>query len=65
MYIVKSDVRNAYKTNDGWTTIDNGVLIGLSNVLRFTAREVELNKNTLGKGQRFVYFPRRRWKDMT
>ena len=64
MYVIKNDHRNAYKTHDGWTTIDNGILNGLHDVLRFTSREAELNKNNLPSGSRFVYFPERRWRDV-
>lgn len=66
MYVIKNKHRNAYKTNDGWTTIENGVLIGLHNVLRFTMGEMKANKDSLAKqGSEFIYFPRRRWKDLT
>ncbi len=66
MYIIKNKHRNAYKTCDGWTSIENGVLVGLHNVLRFTTGEMEANKDALAKqGSEFIYFPRRRWKDMT
>jgi hypothetical protein len=65
VYVIKSDTRNAYKTSTGWTTITrdgkNAVLNGLNDVLRFTERE---SHNSLPKGCRFVYFPRRRWKDL-
>jgi hypothetical protein len=64
MYIIRNDIRNAYKTHDGWTTIQDGHLIGLHDVLRFTDSEAARNTNALPKGSRFVYFPRRRWKDM-
>lgn len=68
MYIIRSDVRNAYKTGDGWTTITrdgkNAVLNGLSDVIRFTKREAERNKDKLPKGSRFVYFPKIKWSDM-
>jgi len=64
MYVIKSNLRNAYLTYDGWTTIEKGVLIGLQNVIRFTKRESELNQDKLPFGSVFVYFPQRRWKDM-
>lgn len=64
MYIIRNDLRNAYKTHDGWTSIQDGSLIGLHDVLRFTASEMRLNESKLPKGSRFVYFPRRRWKDL-
>ena len=64
MYVIKNDHRNAFQTYDGWTTIENGVLIGLQNVIRFTSREVELNESRLPSGSRFIYFPRRRWRDL-
>ena len=64
MYIIRNDIRNAYKTRDGWTTIQDGHLIGLHDVLRFTDNEAALNELKLPKGSRFVYFPQRRWKDM-
>jgi len=64
MYIIRNDHRNAYKTYDGWTTIAGGCLTGLADVLRFTEREAELNKDKLPSGSRFVYFPRRRWRDL-
>ncbi len=68
MYVIKNDLRNAYKTYDGWTTIvrsgKNATLNGLDDVIRFTANEMELNKDKLPKGSRFVYFPQRRWRDM-
>ena len=65
MYVIKNTHRKAYKTNDGWTSIENGVLVGLHNVLRFTKGEMEANKDTLAKeGSEFIYFPRRRWKDL-
>lgn len=67
MYIVYNEARNAYKTGDGWTRITrdgkNAVLDGLSDVIRFTKGEAERNANNLPKGSRFVYFPRRRWRD--
>ncbi len=63
MYIIRSDIRNAYLTSEGWTTIESGVLMGLHNVLRFTKGEVNRNEHKLGKGQRFMYFPLRKWKD--
>ena len=67
MYIIKNDLRNAYKTYDGWTTITmdgkNGVLNGLSDVIRFTKGEAERNKDKLPKGSRFVYFPKIKWSD--
>ena len=62
-YIIRNDHRNAYKTYDGWTTIEDGVLIGLNNVMRFTKGEVRANTNRLGSGSRFVFFPRRKWSD--
>ncbi len=64
MYIIKNDHRNAFKTYDGWTTIEDGVLVGLQNVIRFTDSEALANEDRLPSGSRFVYFPRRRWKDM-
>ena len=68
MFVIKSDMRNAYKTFDGWTTITrdgkNGVLNGLNDVIRFTANEMRLNEDTLPKGSRFVYFPFIQWKDI-
>lgn len=64
MYVIKNDHRNAFKTYDGWTTIENDVLVGLQNVLRFTEREKELNERRLPSGSRFIYFPRRRWRDL-
>jgi hypothetical protein len=67
MYIIYNEHRHAYKTYDGWTTIEStdkgDVLVGLGNVMRFTAGEAEANRNTVGKGSRFVYFPLRRWRD--
>jgi len=63
MYIIRSDVRNAYLTYDGWTSINKGILSSLHNVIRFTSREAALNTN-LPKGQRFIHFPVRRWRDM-
>lgn len=63
MYIIHSDVRRAYRTTYGWTTIHKGtLLVGLEDVLRFTKNEAELNKDTLPKGNRFVYFPERKWR---
>ncbi len=64
MYIIKNDHRNAFKTYDGWTTIEDETLIGLQNVMRFTQREAEANKDKLPSGSRFIYFPKRRWRDM-
>ncbi len=64
MYVIKNDHRNAFKTYDGWTTVEDKVLTGLQNVIRFTAHEAELNQAKLPSGSRFVYFPRRRWKDL-
>ncbi len=64
MYVIKNDHRNAYQTHDGWTTIDNGILNGLHNVARFTEREMEMNKDSLPSGSRFIYFPERRWRDI-
>lgn len=68
MYIIRNDIRNAYKTYDGWTTIvrdgNNGTLNGLNDVIRFTEREAQLNVNKLPKGSRFVYFPRIQWKEI-
>lgn len=64
MYIIRSSIRNAYLTTDGWTTIHSGHLLGLHNVARFTYGEVELNTDTLPKGQYFVHFPNRSWRDM-
>lgn len=69
MYIIYSEVRNAYKTRDGWTTITHtpkaSTLNGLADVLRFTLNESVLNKDKLARqGCRFVYFPQRRWCDL-
>ena len=64
MYIIRSDVRRAYQTDKGWTSIHKGILLGLNDVLRFTEGEAKLLKGTLPKGQRFVYFPQRKWKDL-
>ena len=64
MYIIYNRFRNQYKTGEGWTVIDNGVLKGLHGVLRFTQREMELNKDNLPAGSVFVHFPRRRWSDL-
>lgn len=64
MYVIKNDHRNAFKTYDGWTTIDDGVLNGLQNVIRFTAGEAEANADRLPSGSRFIYFPRRKWSDI-
>lgn len=61
MYIIKNDHRNAFKTYDGWTTIEDGVLVGLNNVMRFTKGEMEANKDKLSSGSRFIYFPKRKW----
>ena len=63
MYIIKNDHRKAYLTSTGWTTIEGGTLRGLHDVLRFTAQEVELNKDTLPHGSRFIHFPKRNWRD--
>ena len=67
MYIIYNEPRHAYKTHDGWTTIEHtekgDVLVGLNNVMRFTEGESIANQDTLGKGQRFIYFPKRRWRD--
>lgn len=64
MYVLKNAKRNAYLTYDGWTTITydkkNGVLNGLNNVIRFTAGEA---KHPLPDGDKFVYFPVRKWSD--
>ena len=69
MYIIKNDIRNAFKTYDGWTTIvrtKEGVsLVGLNDVIRFTTNEMLANRDKLGKGCRFVYFPKVRWSDLT
>jgi hypothetical protein len=64
MYIIRNDIRNAYKTYDGWTTIQDGHLLGLHEVMRFTTGEATRNGDKLPKGSRFVYFPQRRWKDI-
>lgn len=64
MYVIKNKHRNAFKTYDGWTAIEKGTLTGLSNVMRFTEREAQLNADRLPSGSRFIYFPRRRWKDL-
>lgn len=64
MHIIRSDIRNAYLTYDGWTTINKGILSSLHNVIRFTSSEAALNEDTLPKGQRFVHFPVRKWRDM-
>jgi len=64
MYVIRNDHRNAYKTYDGWTVIAGNCLTGLSDVIRFTEREAERNKDNLPSGSRFVYFPRRRWRDL-
>jgi hypothetical protein len=68
MYVIYNEQRKSYKTSTGWTTITrqgrNGILSGLSDVLRFTDNEAEANADALYKGERFVYFPRRRWKDL-
>jgi hypothetical protein len=67
MYIIYSELRHAYKTYDGWTTIESTpkgkVLMGLNNVMRFTKSEAHHNYDAIGKGSRFVYFPRRSWRD--
>ena len=67
MYIIKNDLRNAYLTYDGWTSIqrdgNNGALVGLNDVIRFTKREAALNEDKLPKGSRFVYFPKIKWRD--
>ena len=67
MYIMYSSLRHAYKTHDGWTTIEHtdkgDVLVGLNNVLRFTEAERDANTGNLAKGERFLYFPKRRWRD--
>lgn len=67
MYVIRNDLRNAYLTRDGWTTIEDSdkgpVLVGLNDVLRFTEREAALNEHKLGKGCRFIYFPKRTWRD--
>lgn len=66
MYVIRNDYRKAYKTYDGWTTItrtgNTGVLNGLNDVMRFT--EGESLKMVLPKGSRFVYFPRREWREL-
>lgn len=66
MYVIRNDLRKAYKTYDGWTTITrdgkNGVLNGLNDVMRFTKGESQ--SMVLPKGSRFVYFPRREWRDL-
>lgn len=64
MYIIKNDYRNAYKTYDGWTRVIDGALVGLNDVMRFTTGEMELNKDKLPSGSRFVNFPQRRWRDI-
>ena len=67
MYVIRNDLRQAFKTYDGWTSIvrdgNNGTLNGLGDVIRFTANEMRLNEDKLPKGSRFVYFPRREWSD--
>lgn len=70
MYIIYSEHRNAYRTDSGWTTITrdgkNACLNGLNDVLRFTEGEAIMNKERMAKqGCRFVYFPQRRWCDLT
>ena len=66
MYVIRNDLRKAYKTFDGWTTrtMDgkNGTLNGLNDVQRFTKGESE--RMVLPKGSRFVYFPKREWRDI-
>lgn len=66
MYVIRNDLRKAYKTFDGWTTItrkgNTGVLNGLNDVQRFT--EGESQRMVLPKGSRFVYFPKREWRDL-
>jgi len=62
MYIIRNDYRNAYKTGDGWTTIEDGILMGLHDVIRFTTNEQEMNKDKLPAGSTFIYFPKRKWK---
>jgi hypothetical protein len=64
IYIIKNDHRNAFKTYDGWSTIDDGVLNGLQNVIRFTEGEMKANTDRLPSGSRFVYFPKRKWSDI-
>jgi hypothetical protein len=68
VYVIKNDLRNAFKTYDGWTQIVRSsksvALIGLDDVIRFTKGEADMNKDSLPKGSRFVYFPRRTWKDV-
>ena len=67
MYIIRNDIRKAYKTFDGWTTITRTpksvALDGLGDVQRFTKREAELNADKLPNGSRFVYFPKIQWSD--
>ena len=56
MYIIRNKIRKAFKTRDGWTRIEKGAIVGLDDVLYFTSREKELNKDTLPKGCDFVFF---------
>lgn len=67
MYIVYSEIRNAYKTYDGWTTITRtpkGITLdGLNDVIHFTKGEAERNADKLPKGSRFVHFPKVEWSD--
>lgn len=64
MHILRSETRNAYLTYDGWTNTNKGIQSSLHNVIRFTSNEVKLNEGNLPKGQYFVHFPVRRWRDM-
>jgi hypothetical protein len=68
MYIIKSDLRNAFKTYEGWTEIHKSkkqvTLVGLNDVVRFTTNEMLLNREHLPKGQRFVHFPRITWREI-
>lgn len=69
MYIIKDTKRNAYRTEDGWTTIERqshvkprnaNLLVGLEDVVRYTKGEMEAND--LPDGQVWVYFPERKWE---
>ena len=59
MYVIRKYDRNNkphFKTYDGWTEYNEGLSIDLSDVLRFTATERELNQHLLNRHEQFVWF---------
>lgn len=57
MYIIRKTLPNGqrgFKTHDGWVRVKKRVALDLSDVIRFTEREKELNELPLGS--EFVYF---------